>query len=160
MSECVVRMEMPKGCGSCPIANFGYCSINHKQVGDPLMGYPENRPGNCPIICSLPEGHGRLVDADAMAKDLDYDVELDAKALDDMELVGNERERIQFDKDCKQNCMWYLTEQETLVPADTAESPSPKPTDPVPIRDVYYVMTECDAKTGTVKYEPRERIEP
>lgn len=39
------------------------------------------------------------------------------------------------------------------------ESPSPKPTDPVPIRDVYYVMTECDAKTGTVKYEPRERIE-
>ena len=39
------------------------------------------------------------------------------------------------------------------------ESQSPKPTDPVPIRDVYYVMTECDAKTGTVKYEPRERIE-
>jgi hypothetical protein len=60
-------MEMPKGCGSCPIANFGYCSINHKQVGDPLMGYPENRPANCPIICSLPEGHGRLVDADANA---------------------------------------------------------------------------------------------
>lgn len=40
-----------------------------------------------------------------------------------------------------------------------AESPSPKPTDPAPIRDVYYVMTECDAKIGTVKYEPRERIE-
>ena len=39
------------------------------------------------------------------------------------------------------------------------ESQSPNPTDPVPIRDVYYVMTECDAKTGTVKYEPRERIE-
>jgi hypothetical protein len=45
------------------------------------------------------------------------------------------------------------------VPAE-AESPSPKLTDPVPIRDVYYVMTECDAKTGTVTYEPRERIEP
>ena len=39
------------------------------------------------------------------------------------------------------------------------KSPSPKSTDPVPIRDVYYVMTECDAKTGTVKYEPRERSE-
>ena len=39
------------------------------------------------------------------------------------------------------------------------ESQSPNPTDPVPIRDVYYVMTECDAKTGTVKYELRERIE-
>ena len=67
MSECVVRMEMPKGCGYCPIANFGYCSINHKPVADPLMmGYPENRPANCPIICQLPEGHGRLVDADAL----------------------------------------------------------------------------------------------
>lgn len=39
------------------------------------------------------------------------------------------------------------------------ESPSPKPTDPVPIRDVYYVMTECDVKTGTVTYELRERSE-
>lgn len=66
MSECVVRMEMPKGCGSCPIANFGYCSINHEQVGDPLMGYPENRPASCPIICPLPERHGRLVEAKAL----------------------------------------------------------------------------------------------
>lgn len=70
MSECVVRMEMPKGCVSCPIANFGYCSINHKQVCDPLIGYPENRPANCPIICQLPEGHGRLVDADKLADDM------------------------------------------------------------------------------------------
>lgn len=67
MSECVVRMELPKGCGYCPIANFGYCSINHKPVADSFMGYPENRPANCPIICPLPEGHGRLVDADRVS---------------------------------------------------------------------------------------------
>lgn len=66
MSECVVMMNMPKGCGSCPIANFGYCSINHKQVGDPFMGYPENRPASCPILFQLPEGHGRLIDADKL----------------------------------------------------------------------------------------------
>lgn len=71
MSECVVRMNMPKGCGSCPIANFGYCSINHKQVGDPLMGYPENRPASCPILCQLPEGHGRLGDLDELAAGCD-----------------------------------------------------------------------------------------
>ena len=71
MSECVVRMEMQKGCGYCPIANFGYCSINHKQVGDPLMGYLENRPANCPIICQLPEGHGRLGDLDELAAGCD-----------------------------------------------------------------------------------------
>jgi hypothetical protein len=64
-------MEMPKGCGYCPIANFGYCSINHKKVGDPLIGYPENRPANCPIIRQLPEGHGRLVDKDEMLKKIE-----------------------------------------------------------------------------------------
>lgn len=52
----------------------------------------------------------------------------------------------------------WVNEETTIVPAEE-ESPSPKPTEPVPIRDVYYVMTECDAKTGTVKYELRERIE-
>ena len=44
------------------------------------------------------------------------------------------------------------------VPAE-AESPSPKPTDPVPIRDVEYVPTEVDVQTGIVTYELRERIE-
>ena len=71
MSKCVVRMEMPKGCGSCPIANLWYCSINNEQVGDLLMGYPENRPANCPIICALPEGHGRLADKDEMLKKIE-----------------------------------------------------------------------------------------
>ena len=58
----------------------------------------------------------RLIDADAMAESLEHDVELDARALDSTDLVGPEREHVQFDKDCKQNCMWYLTEQPT-VPA-------------------------------------------
>ena len=32
------------------------------------------RQNNCPIICSLPEGHGRLIDADAL--NLDHKVEM------------------------------------------------------------------------------------
>lgn len=66
----------------------------------------------------LPKGHGRLIDADALAKDLDYDVELDARALDDMYLVGENRRNTQFDKDCKQNCIWYLSEAPTIIEAD------------------------------------------
>lgn len=66
----------------------------------------------------LPKGHGRLIDADALAKDLDYDVELDARALDDMYLVGENRRNTQFDKDCKQNCMWYLSEAPTIIEAE------------------------------------------
>ncbi len=55
----------------------------------------------------------RLIDADAMAHDLEHDVELCARALDDMNMVGKEREDMQWQKDCKQNCMWYLSEQPT-----------------------------------------------
>lgn len=56
----------------------------------------------------------RLIDADALAHDLEHDVELCARALDDMNLVGKEREDMQFQKDCKQNCIWYISEQPTV----------------------------------------------
>ncbi len=68
-------------------------------------------------LIEVPEPHGRLIDADALAEDLDFDVENDQRALDQMDFVGKERERIQFDKDCKQNCMWYLSEAPTVIPA-------------------------------------------
>lgn len=69
MSGCVVRMEMPKeGCHTCDArcvsALYGYiCGITRKNV-IPFLG-KKNRPDWCPIICQLPEGHRRLVDADA-----------------------------------------------------------------------------------------------
>ena len=63
----VVRMEMPKDCWDCPFVNgeFGYCQVDkeERQIEDTY-----GRPSWCPIICSLPEGHGRLVDADAILK--------------------------------------------------------------------------------------------
>ena len=63
----VVRMEMPKGCWNCPCVNgeYGYCQADkdERQIED-----PNERPSWCPIICQLPEGHGRLIDADAAYK--------------------------------------------------------------------------------------------
>ena len=63
MSECVVRMpDMRcnmayraglKGVLTCPVTKKKCC------------GQAEI---HCPIICALPEGHGRLVDADYYAK--------------------------------------------------------------------------------------------
>lgn len=59
MSECVVRMEMPENCAVCPFVTeysrcvfLGMYAIDEERIAD-----------NCPIVCSLPEGHGRLVDA-------------------------------------------------------------------------------------------------
>lgn len=66
----------------------------------------------------------RPIDADAFADDLEYDVELCARALDDMNMVGKERDDMQFEKDCKQNCIWYISEQPTVdaIPIDFIKS--------------------------------------
>lgn len=56
----------------------------------------------------------RYIDADAFADDLEYDVEQCARALDDMNMVGKERDDMQWEKDCKQNCIWYISEQPTV----------------------------------------------
>ena len=53
MSECVVRMEMPKCCLDCPCVNgeYGYCQADkeERQIED-----PNGRPSWCPIIAVSP----------------------------------------------------------------------------------------------------------
>lgn len=83
MSECVVRMEMPRNCHECPVSHqsFGdtpcWCKLafeKNEAVSDGLMWRevdPQTRPDWCPIICSLPEGHGRLGDLDELAAGCD-----------------------------------------------------------------------------------------
>ena len=65
MSECVVRMErVPKNCDDgCWGSLSGECPWCDSIDGYKMVG---NRPPNCPIIAVLPEGHGRLVDADIL----------------------------------------------------------------------------------------------
>ena len=65
--------------------------------------------------------HGRLIDADAMIEDLKYDVELDAVALDSTEIVGDERRKIQDDKDFKQNCIFWIENAPTIISAKECE---------------------------------------
>jgi len=72
MSECVVRMEMPENCECCPmvyaadVPGYHWCAALEQEVEQGL-----SRPKDCPIICSLPEGHGRLVDKDEMLKKIE-----------------------------------------------------------------------------------------
>lgn len=70
MSECVVRMEMPNGCHDCRLMNmFGNCPIPMFDGQDEKKMWTLEecfqRPPWCPIICSIPAGHGRLGDLDA-----------------------------------------------------------------------------------------------
>ena len=76
MSECVVRMEMPDWC-PCVLAEdnngwygpcFAYNGIPERAKEFDQCVEKMERPSWCPIICSLPEGHGRLIDWDALEK--------------------------------------------------------------------------------------------
>lgn len=64
----VVRMEMPENCCECQLRQEDY------EMGEEFCPFTGveclsiGRQNNCPIICSLPEGHGRLIDADEMAR--------------------------------------------------------------------------------------------
>lgn len=75
MSECVVRMEMPKCCDDCD-ANYDCCACGisgefwFRNSRYKEFDSSKERLPNCPIVCQLPEGHGRLVDADELADDM------------------------------------------------------------------------------------------
>ena len=65
MSECVVRMEMPTRCDLCDfwrvcknVADFGKARY-FEEPSELTVGMK-----GCKIVCQLPEGHGRLIDAD------------------------------------------------------------------------------------------------
>lgn len=80
--------------------------------------YAPTAPEKFGNAVSVPE-HGDLIDRDALVHDLDYDVEIIQRALDEtMDFVGKERERVEFDKDCKQYCMRYLSNAPAIIPAE------------------------------------------
>lgn len=96
MSECVVRMAMPSKNKSCGMA-FDFDGIWYCPVKGRICRQPDNGeiPSWCPIICQLPEGHGRLGDLDELAAGCDDPYW----------------------------CRWLseIEDAPTIVPADTAE---------------------------------------
>lgn len=68
MADVLIRgMEMPEYCYECPLSNAegGYC-----QFYKDSYRWSYERPASCPLVF-LPEGHGRLIDADALAERCD-----------------------------------------------------------------------------------------
>ena len=73
MSECVVRMEMPLNCLECPMYDWNrqkLCCNAHLDLR-PIPNGGAPKPDWCPIICQLPEGHGRLIDASTIIGEVD-----------------------------------------------------------------------------------------
>ena len=92
----VVRMDKPENCTCCPmcftadVQGYHWCAALEQEVEEGL-----SRPKECPIICQLPEGHGRLGDLDELAAGCD----------------------------APYWCRWLgeIEDAPTIVPADTAE---------------------------------------
>ena len=64
MSILIKGMEMPKHCGECGIE---WCE-KWKRLIIGGMSIAKTRPSDCPLI-EIPDGHGRLIDADALMND-------------------------------------------------------------------------------------------
>ena len=70
----VVNMPIPVQCASCPMWGIipfkgrmlDRCNANGEMIDDPFK-----KPDWCPIICKLPEGHGRLIDASTIIGEVD-----------------------------------------------------------------------------------------
>ena len=71
MSECVVRMEMPENCCECQLRQEDFDTGEEFCPFTGVECLSIGRQDNCPIICALPENHGRLVDADAIIAVMD-----------------------------------------------------------------------------------------
>lgn len=69
----VARIEMPLNCLECPMYDWNrqkLCCNAHLDLRPiPNGGVP--KPDWCPIICQLPEEHGRLGDLDELAAGCD-----------------------------------------------------------------------------------------
>ena len=108
MSECVVRMEMPHD-GLCDLEQtliYGlstYCAVNGGRCNYSDTG---TRPDYCPIICSLPEGHGDLIDRDSMVEEW-----VDEK-------IGNPHADYEAD-----DVIYDLKKRTVIVPKDKAYEP-------------------------------------
>ena len=75
MSVIVNGMEMPKNCRECPMVHREFDGYETRLDCYMIQDWCPEDEGvhpDCPLI-ALPETHGRLVDADALEPDADYD---------------------------------------------------------------------------------------
>ena len=73
MGVYIEGMEMPKSCYYCSLTNDGFYLCMATQPFKTLEDEcEERRPNWCPLT-EVPEPHGRLIDADVLADDLEAD---------------------------------------------------------------------------------------
>ena len=113
----VVNMPMPENCSGCSMKvdpDNRQCVLDGHVFEETFDKLFYCRDKDCPIFCSLPEKHGRLVDADAFLEDVD-------KALNDglSEIVTLSGKQIFAD--LMGEVKEHIEERDTIVPAEGSE---------------------------------------
>lgn len=122
MAILIKGMEMPKNCDRCFIKP-GYCPAIIKRMKSDVPGYtwiPANyRHEDCPLIEVL-EPHGRLIDADALAKDLKRQCEevfkIDVVSPDDFWITRDKAYNERLWETWCESFFEYLKTRETIIP--------------------------------------------
>ena len=63
VADFLIRMDMPKSCGFCPVCQASYTDGDYCALKDNRYTEYQKRPDNCPLV-ELPT-HGDLIDRDA-----------------------------------------------------------------------------------------------
>ena len=123
MSVLIKGMEMPEMCGECP---FNIWSEDHEHfcaVRTDIRSFDGSaiwRVKHCPLI-EVPEPHGRLIDADALAEDLKRQCEevfkIDAVSPDDFWITRDQAYNERLWKTWCESFFEYLKTRETIIPA-------------------------------------------
>ena len=120
MSVLIENMEMPFTCLTCDFHKCAggvgdFCSITKRR-----QFRFKNRPKDCPLI-EVPEPHGRLIDADALAEDLKRQCEevfkIDAVSPDDFWITRDQAYNERLWRTWCESFFEYLKTRETIIPA-------------------------------------------
>lgn len=120
----VLDIEMPKSCGECPVSLSGkYCRIIGSAISFHALS---TRPDDCPLK-EIPTPHGRLIDADKLADDLERDAErirgelIIREKFEQLDPLTAEYVQKRLERDTKMNAAWWIrndADKNCLVPAE------------------------------------------
>ena len=124
MADILIRgMEMPTNVFDCPLNSFGIYNLAQDETHCNCI--EGSRPEWCPLV-PLPEGHGRLIDADALIEDLERQCKevfrIDAVSPDDYWITRNEAYNEALWKSWVESFGEYLKARLTIIPAEEGET--------------------------------------
>ena len=124
MSLLIKNAEIPMHCAMCgfhgamgdPMISQHFCKVTGVNILNPY----KDRLNNCPLI-PVPEPHGRLIDADALVKDLKRQCEevfkIDAVSPDDFWITRDQAYNEKLWKTWCESFFEYLKTRETIIQA-------------------------------------------